>query len=674
MAPPLKPIEPKSTRWEATPDPNDIVIPGLDTTAPVNDQIEQIEQLITIKLQNVDANFSKIQQIMANRILPAVKRYAVGTEPVREAARFWVTFFEQAAQIRVPGADDFDIHEEPSSSQAPTDTEEEEQQTNTSASEHPDDSSSHSQMFDPNSTPSEVSFAPGQAAVSSTPATASRFRTHDGSDSEPTPSWSASFESPLIRLDREIQSLAKDEVSVASSSMLNFTIQDPDESAEVTQRQILHPPLQQAAIESSNTGKSKERSKEPPKPLLHNVLRRNASVVDSSSATGSNTTVSPLKLKQKTPISKKMNPYLPPDSKPSDWKGVVDLKDPTVSTPRRTHLRPSANMGSTTPGYNEDDSFDESFGLSPPVTMHFARLPTLGRTPKKEAAERIMKDIIDVERRGVFGATRGVVGRGGSTTESSMSTVPTPPSLSRYIHGPPETSSSVADASLESLMRRVKGGFSNEPQPISVTSTTSLPSIPSIPRVAAQSIIAPQVAVTETPVTPEPPQFNVFRLQDDEYQPQNQFEDDPDSSSDDIDQEEAAVLLASQRASYEDDDSFDSMNQSIDSLEEEPGSDAPVHPFARGFVGEGGDDDVFDDEDSFDDPGYGQGETEETLFGVPPAQRLARQAMAQARMSEGNLRMLGEELLEDTIGVGAQMVRAGRVEESPLDGRGGTNR
>ena len=47
----LKPIEPKTTLWEPTQDPNDIVIPGLDTTAPVNEQIEQIEQLITIKLQ-----------------------------------------------------------------------------------------------------------------------------------------------------------------------------------------------------------------------------------------------------------------------------------------------------------------------------------------------------------------------------------------------------------------------------------------------------------------------------------------------------------------------------------------------------------------------------------------------------------------------------------------------
>lgn len=51
MAPELKPIEPKSSRWEPAADPSDIIVPGLDTTAPPYDQIEQIEQLITIKLQ-----------------------------------------------------------------------------------------------------------------------------------------------------------------------------------------------------------------------------------------------------------------------------------------------------------------------------------------------------------------------------------------------------------------------------------------------------------------------------------------------------------------------------------------------------------------------------------------------------------------------------------------------
>ena len=46
-----KPIPPNPPRWKPNPDPANIVIPGLDTDASTNDQIEQIEQLITIKLQ-----------------------------------------------------------------------------------------------------------------------------------------------------------------------------------------------------------------------------------------------------------------------------------------------------------------------------------------------------------------------------------------------------------------------------------------------------------------------------------------------------------------------------------------------------------------------------------------------------------------------------------------------
>lgn len=40
-----------------------------------------------MKTQNIDENFSKIHNALANKLLPAVKRYAVGTEPVREAAK-----------------------------------------------------------------------------------------------------------------------------------------------------------------------------------------------------------------------------------------------------------------------------------------------------------------------------------------------------------------------------------------------------------------------------------------------------------------------------------------------------------------------------------------------------------------------------------------------------------
>jgi len=51
MSDPRKPITPNPPRWKPNPDPASIVVPGLDTDASVTDQIEQIEQLITIKLQ-----------------------------------------------------------------------------------------------------------------------------------------------------------------------------------------------------------------------------------------------------------------------------------------------------------------------------------------------------------------------------------------------------------------------------------------------------------------------------------------------------------------------------------------------------------------------------------------------------------------------------------------------
>ena len=38
-------------------------------------------------IKDIDANFSKMQQVLSNRILPSFKRFAIGTEPVREAAK-----------------------------------------------------------------------------------------------------------------------------------------------------------------------------------------------------------------------------------------------------------------------------------------------------------------------------------------------------------------------------------------------------------------------------------------------------------------------------------------------------------------------------------------------------------------------------------------------------------
>jgi len=47
----LKPIPANPPRWKPSADPSSITVVGLDITASVSEQIDQIDQLITMKLQ-----------------------------------------------------------------------------------------------------------------------------------------------------------------------------------------------------------------------------------------------------------------------------------------------------------------------------------------------------------------------------------------------------------------------------------------------------------------------------------------------------------------------------------------------------------------------------------------------------------------------------------------------
>jgi DASH complex subunit ASK1 len=111
------------------------------------------------------------------------------------------------------------------------------------------------------------------------------------------------------------------------------------------------------------------------------------------------------------------------------------------------------------------------------------------------------------------------------------------------------------------------------------------------------------------------------------------------------------------------DDSFGSSNSnhSSDSIGGGFGDEGgAVHPFARAVEDDGdGFDDSFDSVDGDGDgDGDGIGVQEETVFGIPPAQR-------KHGRGPGELRLLGEDLLQDTIGIGSQLAKAGRIEESP---------
>ncbi|KAF9254538.1 hypothetical protein L218DRAFT_1009566 [Marasmius fiardii PR-910] len=632
-------IPPNPPRWQPNPDPNSIEIPGLDTSAPPNEQIEQIEQLITLKLQNIDENFSKIYHILSTRILPAVKRYAVGTEPVREAAKFWVSFYEQAAQIRIPT---YEESEEAPSERATTDQSTTEQSTTETESSQPYDSESII------SSSSESSFMPSQAAFSSTPATNRVVSANQsfGTDRSDDPSWSSSVESPIVRLNRELQ---------------NFSQKD---LKEVELGEESHSAFRHDPPSTVRKGKGKEQ----PEPLLRSILRH--TVLPAGNASSSHTPhlpVSPLRPKKlKTPVAKELNPYLAPNSKPKDWSGVVDLRDPSTMTPKQPGYKrtktasASSRRSPVKPMIDDesDDDFDDDglpAGMSPPRFMSPARpkhsmeagILKLGQTPRREAIARITQDTIsDVQsvasgRSYAFpsGARNANPHRyGGGGTESSMSTVPTPPSLSRYAS---DTSSSV-DTGLEGMMQRVglKGAswVSHDLGPVPSSSSY-------------------RVQEEDTGL--------FYEHQDHDRQQcitpsQHQIADD-DSFFDDTAHPPAVFSMASQnQRPLEGDNSFD--DQSDDSIDQDMDAQGipPVHPFARAIS-------IDNLDDSFDDDSYeadmrGAEIPTETLFGVTPGER---EQQHQLRMHGGDLNF--GLLDEDTSGLTEQI---GAIQDTPTPAAG----
>ena len=647
-------------------------------------------------------------------------------------AQFWTSFYERAAQVHIPTLEDDDLQpdEQTQSSVVVSDSasvSRPERDLDVTRSRTPSEITTRAYDV----TASESSFMPTNA-VSSTPARPGRAPDRTMDDQ---PSWSASLESPMVRLKSELQSFAREEEEEASARQDNSALTDSLMYEE-----------EDTVQQFPSIAQEKSASRPEPKAKIQ-FSHVSQSALPTPRANVTSAYVSPLKVKPKTPIAipKHIQPYLP---------AKLD-NEPTFPSPRRprferTPRKPAAASSSAStsrstsasssafdipsltkhasdsnqepkfPAFNDsfDDSVDLMQGMSPPRTLAFARaprssvglgllpplgrtpgkdlLPTLGRTPGKEAADRIRRDLLG-DMQSQFGSVKSAAsnkirtpafGYGGGTAKDdndTMSTIPSPPSLSRYMRHayPPWTDSNDTDTSLATMMRRV--GLDMPGSSFKADSVASA----SQSRVSLQADVGSGVLVPPTRQvelhTPDHQGLDMFDPHQDDsiiqLEPHPHAAEDPDSDSDSdslndepvhSSQPSTAFLMASSREP-DPDDSFGSSNSnhSSDSLcadEFGVGDEAAVHPFARALEASGGDgdgfDDSFDSEGGYDAAGGGQGEdasavTEETVFGIPPAQR------RQQGREPGELRLLGGDLLQDTIGIGGQLAKVGRVEESP---------
>ena len=81
------------------------------------EELEKLEQSITLTLQEIDANFSRAHRIVTSSIIPVVEQYGQHSDAVWQGSKFWKEFFEASANISLTG------YEEPDATDAGEETE-----------------------------------------------------------------------------------------------------------------------------------------------------------------------------------------------------------------------------------------------------------------------------------------------------------------------------------------------------------------------------------------------------------------------------------------------------------------------------------------------------------------------------------------------------------------------
>ncbi|KAK4100831.1 hypothetical protein N658DRAFT_426770 [Parathielavia hyrcaniae] len=86
--------------------------PSVPRNLTLTEELEKLEQSITLTLQEIDHNFSKAHRIVTTSILPLVEQYGEHSRSVWESTKFWKQFFEASANVSLSGYEELAGSEE----------------------------------------------------------------------------------------------------------------------------------------------------------------------------------------------------------------------------------------------------------------------------------------------------------------------------------------------------------------------------------------------------------------------------------------------------------------------------------------------------------------------------------------------------------------------------------
>ncbi|KAF2713289.1 hypothetical protein K504DRAFT_487733 [Pleomassaria siparia CBS 279.74] len=346
----------------------------------LTEELERLEQSITLTLQEIDHNFSRAHRIVTTSILPIVEQYGKHSEAVWEGSKFWKQFFEASANVSLSGyeeaSDDTTAHEETQDSQLYDDETVEDTVTGaTSTPQKPTSSHVDDELED-----TSILDSPSLAHSHSTP------RAPHTEEDEPQ---FTEYDSPYETLKRSMQSTSRTPVrgefnTPAKTQVLPDMENDPESSP--------------FALPTT----AKKVNKDP---LLHRVLDKTYRVA-----------ATPLSSRKYKPtggftpatahrgiaaMSKWTEDSSPPSSPAPQLRADIfssPMKAPrtpgvSVQTPGR-HTQ-AFDVTNTKGIFDSDSEEDDEMGFSPPKTMQF-HIPQsrLLQTPAREASRRIVEDLL----------------------------------------------------------------------------------------------------------------------------------------------------------------------------------------------------------------------------------------------------------------------------------------
>lgn len=362
----------------------------------LTEELEKLEQSITLTLQEIDHNFSRAHRIVTSSILPIVEQYANHSREVWEGSRFWKQFFEASANVSLSGY-------------------EEQQSTHENVEETATEDSSAASHTTLETSESYETPNPQHVSTDSIQDIDLSNLTISPSHSTPRPSKQRQRKgemSPYKTLQQEVDQTTNVDVTYASlpagprtpskqsSSLLDDVAMTPEQSPEILRRE--------PSLPRPSTVKRSD-------PLLHTVLDKNYRIQATPLASHR-----PTHRSARTPATANRGRKASEAVFESSPLAPPELHAEVFDSPMRREITQNMNNRRTpgvsvlTPGRqkttagkqsmdiwdsDEEDAVDEAtgipYGASPPKTLQF-HIPQsrLLKTPAREASKQIVDNIL----------------------------------------------------------------------------------------------------------------------------------------------------------------------------------------------------------------------------------------------------------------------------------------